>query len=132
MKRVGSGRGLRLFLALLGAVMVVAGTTAVLFGASSIAGVDAASPAVDSEMRFFAVWYVVAGAMLLRAIPRLEGAGPTVRLVGAAFFVAGCARILSWAVVGEPPTTAVVLMVIELILPFVIVPWQAGVARGRR
>lgn len=122
-------RLLQSFLALLGAVMAGAGAATVILGAGSVAGVGAVTPEVDSEMRFYAVWYVVAGAALLRAVPRIGSSAATVRVVGAAFFVAGCARALSWAAVGRPHEVALVLMAIELALPFVIVPWQAAVAR---
>jgi hypothetical protein len=83
---------------------------------------------VDSEMRFYAVWYVVAGAFLLRATRRVESETWTIRLIAAAFFVAGCSRILSWVAVG-PHLSQLILMVIELILPLVVIPWQASVAR---
>lgn len=120
-------RLLQAFLVVLGGVMVVAGLGTVLLGAGSVVGVDEVVPAVDSEMRFYAVWYVVAGVGLLRAVARVESAAPTVRMVGAAFFIAGCARALSWLTVGRPHSFTVVLMVIELVLPAVVIPWQASV-----
>ena len=119
-------RLLQALLVVLGGVMVVAGLGTVLLGAGSIVGVGEVTPEVDSEMRFYAVWYAVAGAGLLRAVPRVEAAATTVRVVGLAFFVAGCARALSWLTVGRPHPFALVLMAIELVLPVVIVPWQAS------
>ena len=122
---------MQLFLTFMGLVMVVAGTLTVLFGASSVPREGVVTPDVDSEMRFYAVWYPVVGMLLLRSVPQVEAATTIVRLVGAGFFVAGCARALSWAVVGQPHTIAIVLMVIELVLPLVIIPWQrAAVARA--
>jgi hypothetical protein len=125
-------RGLRIFLTILGSVAVLAGASTLTLGAESIAGVEEASPAVDSEMRFYAVWYVAAGVLLIRAVPRVEIESTFIRVVAAAFFIAGCVRGLSWVMVGRPPTIAVVLMVIELALPFVILPWQRRVARRAR
>lgn len=122
-------RSLQVFLTILGLVAIAAGLSTALFGATTVAGVDEASPAVDSEMRFFAVWYAAAGAALLRAIPRIEARAALIRGVGVAFFIAGCARLLSWVGVGRPPTVAVVLMVIELALPFIVIPWHVAVAR---
>jgi hypothetical protein len=107
--------------------MLVAGSLSVVFGASSVLGADQVTAEVDSEMRFYAVWYVVAGAFLLRATRRVESETWTIRLVAAAFFVAGCSRILSWVVVGRPHQSQLILMVIELILPLVVIPWQAAV-----
>jgi hypothetical protein len=123
--------GFRMFVRVLGCVAVGAGAMTVLLGADSIFGVQDASPSVDSEMRFYAAWYVGAGLLLLRATFDLELETLVVRGVAAIFFLAGCARALSWATVGRPHDVAVVLMVIELILPIVLVPWQMAIA-GRR
>ena len=122
---------LQVFLVVLGSVAVVAGLTTVLFGVDSILGAEDVSGTVDSEMRFYAVWYVGTGLVLLRAVPRLEYERPTISFVALLFFVAGCARVLSWIVEGKPHTAAVVLMVIELALPFIILPWLTAVARKR-
>jgi Domain of unknown function (DUF4345) len=122
--------GLQVFLTVLGCVAVVAGAVTLIFGATSVIGVEDPTPAADSEMRFFAVWYAAAGVALLRGVPRLETQGDLIRGIAVVFFIAGCARGLSWIVVGEPPGVARLLMVIELALPFVIIPWQASVARA--
>ena len=109
--------------------MVVAGLLSVLFGAALQPREGVVAPDVDTEFRFYAVWYSVAGVILLRSAPRLESAGFTIRLIAAAFFVAGCARILSWVVVGRPYAQAIVLMVIELLVPVVVIPWLAAVTK---
>ena len=109
--------------------MIVAGSATVLLGAESVLREGSFTTDIDSEMRFYAVWYVAAGVLLARAIPKVETEAFTIRLIGAAFFVAGCARVLSWIVVGKPHVSQIVLMVIELCLPFVIIPLQASVAR---
>lgn len=109
--------------------MVVAGAATVLLGAASVPDEGIVTPDVDTEMRFYAVWYVVAGVLLLRAVARVEAETWLIRVVAAGFFAAGCARILSWAVVGKPHASAIVLMVVELVLPVVIVLWQAVVGR---
>lgn len=123
-------RAFQLFLTLLGAVALVAGTLGVLVGADLVPGVERVAPSLDSEMRFFAAWYAAAGVVVLWSVPRVEEAKVVVRVVSAAVFVAGCGRLLSWATVGKPHGFLVVLMVIELALPFVLIPWQASVARA--
>ncbi|MGH2756743.1 MAG: DUF4345 domain-containing protein [Actinomycetota bacterium] len=125
-----SRMALKVFLTILGSIALVAGLGTVLFGVDSIVGAEPVSGTVDSEMRFYAVWYAGAGVVILRAAARVESAGTTIRAVVVLFFVAGCSRALSWLVVGRPHTVAVALMVIELALPLVILPWQAAVARG--
>ena len=93
---------LQIFLGLLGSVAVVAGLSTVLLGVESILGAEEVSGTIDSEMRFFAVWYVAAGVVLLRTIPRVEMERTTIGAVALLFFLAGCARALSWLVVGRP------------------------------
>lgn len=123
---------MQIFLGLMATVMVVAGMSSVLFGPETLPNEGRVTPDVDTEFRFYAVWYVAAGVLLARSIARVEISGETVKIVGAGFFLAGCARLLSWATVGRPYGLALVLMVIELLLPFVIVPWQVRVAAARR
>ena len=124
-----SRRALQAFLVFLGSVALVAGLTTVVLGVDSIIGAESVSATVDSEMRFYAVWYAGAGLFLLRSAPRVESDRTIIRAIAGLIFIAGCARGLSWLVLGRPHTVAVVLMVIELVLPFVILPWQATVAR---
>jgi len=113
-------------MAVLGSVAFVAGGVPVIFGAESIIGEDRVSATIDSEVRFFAAWYAAMGVVILRAVPRIELERNLVRGVAAVFFIAGCARGLSWATVGRPHTFSLVLMGIELVLPFMIIPWQAS------
>jgi hypothetical protein len=129
--REGAGRrALQFLLRLMGVVMVVVGLATVVAGAASVPNEGIVTPDIDTEMRFYAVWYAVSGALLLRAVPNLESETWTVRLVAGGFFLAGCARVLSWIVVGRPHVSAIVLMTLELVLPLMIIPWHAAVRRG--
>jgi hypothetical protein len=121
---------LQLFLTLVGSVALVAGLTTVLLGVDSVVGAEGVSGTVDSEMRFYAVWYAAAGVLLLRAVARVESERRTIAAIAVLFFIAGCSRALSWLVVGRPHMLAVVLMGIKLALPFVLLPWLAAVARA--
>lgn len=127
-----SRRALQVFLIFLATVALVAGLATVLFGAASLVGAEVVSGTVDSEMRFYATWYAGAGILLLRSVCRLETDTWIIRGIAGTLFVAGCSRALSWIAVGEPHLVAQVLMVIELVLPFVIVPWHAAVVRVPR
>ncbi|MBW3594567.1 MAG: DUF4345 domain-containing protein [Actinobacteria bacterium] len=129
MSRNHSRRALQVFLTILGSVAIVTGATTVILGVDSIVGAERVSGTVDSEMRFYAVWYVGAGVLLLREGARVESAYRVITAIAALFFLAGCSRALSWAVVGRPHKLSIVLMMIELALPFVVVPWQRRIAR---
>lgn len=121
--------GLRFFVRLLGVVAMLAGASTLILGADSIAGVSDVSPSVDSEMRFYAAWYVGAGFLLVVRAGSIEGRTAVIQGVSAIFFIAGCARALSWATVGRPHAVAIVLMIIELLLPAVLIPWQRAAER---
>lgn len=123
-----SRRALQVVLVAIGAVAVVAGTTSLLTGTATIPGGDDVSPSVDSEMRFYAAWYVAAGILLLRSVPRVEDEVFIVRTIAATFFGAACARVISIVGNGSPEPWYLFLMAVELIIPAVIIPWQAMVA----
>jgi hypothetical protein len=123
-------RALRWFVTFLGLVALGAGLSTMLFGAASIVGAGEFTATVDSEMRFYAVWYAATGVVLLRVAPRVRSERTTIRAVSAALFVAGCTRVLSLVAVGRPHTYALVLMALELTLPPVLVAWQARAARS--
>lgn len=120
-------RGLQFVVAILGAVAFVFGMQTVLFGADPLPGGDEVSASVDSEMRFYAAWYVVAGVLALWSVRRIERAGTIVRALAAGAFIAACGRVISFVTIGRPSTTALVLMAIEFLVPLVILPWQSTV-----
>jgi hypothetical protein len=124
--------GLRFFVRLLAVVAMLAGASTLILGADSIAGVSEASPSIDSEMRFYAAWYVGAGFLLFKtsAGPK-QARSPVIRWVAGIFFLAGCARALSWITVGRPHTAAIALMFIELLLPAVLIPWERTAERRK-
>jgi presenilin-like A22 family membrane protease len=124
-----SRRGLQAVLLILGLVAVTFGTLTVLTGGSLVLDGGRVSASVDSELRFYAAWYAAAGVMVLRAVPRVESAGTTIRAICAVLIIAACARVLSIIVVGTPHPIFLALMGVEITIPVVVVPWQAAVAR---
>jgi len=121
-------RGLQAFLMFLSlGAMTFGGLTAVL-GAVSVEGVVTAPASLDSELRYYAVWYVMAGVLVLRAVRRIEAETTLIRIVGAALFAGGCVRLLSILSAGAPHAVYLWLMGGELVLPLVMVPWQAAVS----
>ena len=127
---MNSRRTLQSLWALLGSVALIAGLAALLVGPELVPGVKDPSANLDSEWRFFATWYATAGAVLLATVQRVESSGTVIRVVTAAFFLAGLGRVLSMAVVGVPDAIFVALTVIELALGPILVPWQRAVERA--
>lgn len=118
-------------LVVLGLVVIVAGSATVLLGVDSLVGAEEASATIDSEMRFYAVWYVGAGFLLLWSARNLDRAGSFIRAVAGLLFVGGLSRGLSWLLVGEPHVVAQVLMLIEVTLPFLVVLWHAALVPAK-
>ena len=124
-------KSLQVFLLLLGAVACGAGLLTVLTGAATIVGAGEASPSLDSELRFYAAWYVVAGVFILRAARAPEGHPGVIVAVAGAFGLAATARVLSWLSVGRPSGFAVALIVIEYLIAAGLPPWHRAAARAQ-
>ena len=123
-------RGLGWALAVLGTIALVFGGLGVLTGASGVLDGGKVSANVDSELRFYAAWYAVAGVVMLGAARHVERDGRLVRAVCAAFFIAACGRVIALVTVGAPHPLFLALMAAEFAIPAIVVPWQAAVARG--
>ena len=129
-----SRRGLEVTLTVLGLVATVFGAQGVVTGVGGVRKGGRASANVDSELRFFAAWYAVAGLTMLRPARRVESDGATIRVTCAGWLIAACGRLLSARQVGQPDRVFRVLTGAELAIPAIVAPWQAVVARqaGRR
>ncbi|HEX2030494.1 MAG TPA: DUF4345 domain-containing protein [Actinomycetota bacterium] len=125
-------RALQTTVGLLGLVAVVFGTQTVLLGARSVLGAGAVSANLDNELRFYAAWYVGAGLLLLRSVPRVEAATTWIRGVAAVLLLAASGRLLSLLTVGRPHPGQIALMLVEFAIPLILVPWQTVVARRWR
>lgn len=125
-------QGLRLALAGLGVLAGVAGTYDVVRGVGGVRHRASDAPIdanVDSELRFFGAWYAVAGVALLRAAGAPERHGEAVRLVSAASLLAAAGRGLSRRKVGAPHPLYTRLLLVEVAIPAVLLPWQRAVER---
>lgn len=111
-----------------GAVATAAGMHTVIAGARSIVGQGAANASVESELRFYAAFYVAWGLAALRAAPRADQDPATVRTLAGALFLAGLARAGAWRAVGKPHPGQRVLLAIELAGPPALGAWQTRLA----
>ena len=123
-------RALRVFLAGVAVLCVVTGALVVVGGSNVIPGGGSLPPSVESELRFFATWWLAAGVFVAWVRRDLERRGRELRAFLALVVLAGIARALAWADAGRPDTLFVVLMVIELVLPPLVAVWHARVSRG--
>jgi hypothetical protein len=123
---------LRRTLYVLGVIPIVAGAATVIFGADSVLGAGEASPSLESELRFYSVWWIGAGLFLFWLAPRVEERTLETRVFCALLFLAGLSRLFAVLATDWPSTGQIVLMVVELVLAVVLALWQASVARPIR
>ena len=88
-----------------------------------------ANASVESELRYFAAFWIAYGAIALRVVPHVASATTTVRALALFMFIGGLGRVLAWIDVGRPHALFIVLMGAELLLPGILVALQARIAR---
>ena len=131
MTRASSRRALQALLCAGGVVATTAGFDTVVRGARSLPGQRNANPSVESELRFYAAFYIAYGLVVLRIAPRADRETTAVRSIAAALFLAGLARVAGWRGVGAPHELQRGLLAIELTAPPLIVIWQSRLAVRR-
>ena len=112
----------------LGAVAALAGARGVVLGAREVASREPLSAAVDSEYRFYAAWYFVAGVTMLGGSESAL-AHEKLRFLSAGLWTAAAGRALSLRQVGRPGRGQLVLLAVEVALPFGLARWQAQALR---
>jgi len=123
-------RGLTRTLYVVGVIPIVAGALTVVLGADSVPSPGDPSANLESELRFYAVWWIGAGVFLIWLAPRVAERTLEVRVFAGLLFLAGVSRLLAALDTDWPSTGQLILMGLELVLPLVLVAWQARVARS--
>ena len=125
-------RNLRRTLYVVAVIPIVTGGLTVALGADSVPSPGDPSPNLESELRFYSVWWIGAGLFLLWLAPRVEQRTLELRVFFALLFLSGVSRLLAAIDTDWPSTGQLILMGLELVLPVVFVTWQAKVARPVR
>lgn len=114
-----------------GCVATAAGLRTVLAGGRSVPPYRHVDPRIDSELRFYAAFYVAYGLTLLRLAGSADRDARTLRALSAPLFLAGLARTAAWAQVGRPHPGQQVLLALELALPpLALAEQKRAAARG--
>lgn len=114
----------------LSVIPIAAGLATVVLGADSVPAPNDAPPNVESELRFYSVWWIGAGLFLAWLAPRIEERTLELRVFCALLFLSGVSRLLAAGATDWPSTGQLILMGIELAVPAVLVAWQARAAAG--
>ncbi len=118
---------LRRTLYVVAAVPIVTGALTVFLGADSVPAPGDPSPNLESELRFYSVWWIGAGLFLLWLASRIEERTTELRVFCALLFFSGVSRALAAVATDWPSTGQIILMGVELVLPVIFVTWQARV-----
>jgi hypothetical protein len=110
-------------------VPIVAGLATVILGSESVPDAGDPNANLESELRFYSVWWIGAGVFLLWLVPRVGERTRELRVFCALLFLAGVSRLLAVLDTDWPSTGQIVLLVLELTLPVVLVAWQAQATR---
>ena len=121
-------RALQVVLAFVAVTPLVVGGLNLWFGAAMHMPAESVTPEIDSQIRFFAVWFMAAGALGAYMIPDVERHRGLFTIVFAAMGLAALARLMSAVTVGWPEASMLGAMVFEGAL-VLLIPWQALVAR---
>ena len=122
-------RNLRRTLSVVGWVPILAGAATVVLGAESIPDAGPENANLESELRFYAVWWIAAGCFVLWLAPRVGERTRELRVFCALLFLAGTSRLFAVLDTDWPSTGQLVLMVVEWTLAVVFVTWQARATR---
>ena len=123
-------RALRVFLGGVALFGIVTGAMTIVGGSDIIPEGGRPSASIESELRFFATWWLAAGVFVAWVLRDLERRGRELRAFLALVVLAGVARVLAWADAGRPDTLLVVLTAIELGLPPLVALWHARLTQG--
>jgi hypothetical protein len=115
-----------------GAVATVGGLHSVVAGARSLPAQQPANSSLESELRYYAAFYVAFGLLVLRTASRADSDTAAVRALAGALFLGGLSRAGGWATVGRPHMLQRILLAFELGLPPVMIAWQWRIRRRLR
>jgi hypothetical protein len=109
-------------------VPLVMGSLSVIRGVTVIKGAPA-SPDLDSHFRYLSGIFLALGIAFASCVLAIERRGERFRLLGAMVIAGGLARMLSWAMVGQPGYGHRFGLVMELGVVPLLMLWQARVAQ---
>ena len=112
-------------LRVLAIVPVTTGLMTVLLGSSIIPDGETTAPSVESELRFYGAFWVGFGLYLWTLAPDVRRRPAELRVAMAVLVLGAVGRALALADVGRPHGWFLFLMALEVLIPLVLVTWQA-------
>jgi hypothetical protein len=89
------------------------------------------SALLDSNLRFFAGFWLGLGLAMMWLVPRIDSQTVLFRAIWIAIFIGGIGRLLSLFLIGPPPIPFIGFTVLEVVGAPIFVAWQASIANRR-
>lgn len=112
-------RATEVWLVTFGIACVGIGLAHLLFGTKTIIGGGPVNATIDSDMRFYALLFAAYGLTFIWCAANVPERAGVANILGAIFFAGGLARLLAWAVAGQPNWFYVVMVPVELAIPVI-------------
>ena len=124
-------RSLQITLLVVAAIPLVLGIMNFFVGAGGFVPADQITASLDSQLRFYAIWFTAVFFLMIWCVRNLEIAGPVMRIVFIVMAVGGVARLYSMSQLGVPEVSMIGATAIEIgVLAFI--PWHAAFMRRQR
>ena len=121
-------RTLQVTMLVVATIPFVLGVMNLIVGAAQFVPEDALTPSLDSQMRFYAVWFMLPLFITIWIVRNLDIAGPVMAITFGTMALAGLARIFSAYQYGLPEPAMIGATAIEIgVLLFI--PWYYAVMR---
>ena len=121
-------RALQISMLTLSFIPFLIGVMNLLNGAGQFLPADAIFPEIDSQLRFYSVWFMFFFFITIWIVRNLDTAGPVMIIVYGTMGLGGLARLYSIVLVGTPDPTMIGAMAVELATPLFIL-WHRAVIR---
>jgi Domain of unknown function (DUF4345) len=114
-----------------GAICVAIALAHIVMGPRAIVGGFFVNATMDSEDRFYAVFFLAWGSAMIYCSRALRARQELFGALLFTFFLGGVARIISALMVGLPNTTFIFLGALELVVPPLFWWWYRAAAPGK-
>lgn len=125
-------RAAEIWLIAFGLVCAGIGLAHLVFGTATIIGGGPVNATIDSDMRFYALLFTAYGLTFVWCAADITQRRHVVNVLGAVFFGGGLARLLAWAITGEPNWFYVGMIPVELVIPLVNYALVRQIPHSRR
>lgn len=123
-------RTLQVTLLIVAAIPLALGIMNFILGAGQFVSPDQINANLDSQLRFYAIWFTAVFFLTIWCVRNLEIAGPVLQIMFVTMALGGVARLYSISQVGTPDPTMIGATIIEIgVLAFI--PWHAAVMRNQ-